>query len=213
MSAGCSHDELAGPAPRAEVRRRGVLWAALAINVLLFVGEFGAGLWADSSALLADSADNLGDVLTYAISLAAVGTASRQRARAAGVKGIIQILFGLAVLIEVGRKAWMGFEPVAPVMVVAAGLALIGNVACFVMLLGHRHADINMRSVWLCSRNDVIGNASVITAALVVWLTGFAWADLVVGAALAMLFLSTGIGVVREARNALPARCAWPPAS
>lgn len=211
-AASSGHEPVHSPAPE-DRRRRGVLWAALAINVLLFVGEFGAGLWADSSALLADSADNLGDVLTYAISLAAVGTALRQRARAAGVKGIIQILFGLAVLIELGRKAWMGFEPVAPVMVIAAGLALIGNVACFVMLLGHRHADINMRSVWLCSRNDVIGNASVITAALVVWLTGFAWADLVVGAALAMLFLSTGVGVVREARNASLARCACPPAS
>lgn len=179
-----------------------MLWAALAVNVVLFLGEFGAGLWADSSALLADSADNLGDVLTYAISLAAVGGALRHRARAAGVKGMIQILFGLAVLAEVGRKVWMGFEPVAPVMVLAAGLAMIGNVVCFAMLLGQRHADINMRSVWLCSRNDVIGNASVIAAALGVWLTGVVWLDLVVGAALAVLFLSTGVGVVRQARRA-----------
>lgn len=208
MSAGCDGNELLDPTAPDDRRRRGVLWAALAINVVLFIGEFGAGLWADSSALLADSADNLGDVLTYAISLAALGGALRQRARAAGVKGMIQILFGLAVLAEVGRKAWMGFEPVAPVMLVAAALALVGNLACFVMLLRERHADINMRSVWLCSRNDVIGNASVIAAALAVWLTGLAWLDLVVGAALAALFLGTGVGIVREARNASLAQCA-----
>lgn len=203
MRAACSdHDPVHSPAPE-DRRRRGVLWAALAINVLLFIGEFGAGLWADSAALLSDSADNLGDVLTYAISLAALGGALRRRARVAGIKGMIQILFGLAVLAEVGRKAWMGFEPVAPVMLVAAALALVGNLACFVMLLRERHADINMRSVWLCSRNDVIGNASVIAAAFVVWLTGFAWADLVVGATLAALFLSTGVGVVRDARHAI----------
>lgn len=182
-------------------RRRRVLWMVLAINAVMFAGEFGAALWADSSALMADSADNLGDMLTYAISLAVVGGALRHRARAALVKGGIQIVFGLAILAEVTRKLLMGFEPLAPIILIAASAALVGNLVCFALLMKQRNDDINMKSVWLCSRNDVIGNASVIAAAGGVWLTGLGWLDLVVGTALALLFLQTGLSVVREARK------------
>lgn len=181
--------------------RRRVLWAVLGINVVMFVGEFGAALWADSAALLADSADNLGDVMTYAISLLAVAGSLLDRVRAARVKGVIQLVFGLALLAEVARKLVMGFEPIAPIVVVAASLALLGNLACFVMLMKQRNDDINMKSVWLCSRNDVIGNLAVIAAAGLVWATGVIWLDLLVGTALALLFLQTGVAVLREARN------------
>lgn len=184
-------------------RRRRVLWTVLAINLAMFAGELGAAVWAESSALLADAADNLGDVITYAISLLAVGGTLAHRARAASVKGTIQVLFGLALLAEVARKAFMGFEPVAPIIVTAAALALIGNLVCFVLLLKQRNDDINMRSVWLCSRNDVIGNLSVIAVAAVIWPTGWYWLDLAAGAALALLFLRTGIGVLSEARRSL----------
>ena len=186
-------------------RRRRILWAVLAINAVLFAGEFGAAIWADSSALLADSADNLGDMLTYAISIAVVGGALHHRARAARIKGVIQIAFGLAIVGETIRKLLMGFDPVAPIIVIAASLALIGNLACLVLLTAQRNHDINMKSVWLCSRNDVIGNLAVIASAVLVWGTGMGWLDLVVGAALAILFLDTGFRVIAESQRTIRA--------
>jgi Co/Zn/Cd efflux system component len=184
-------------------RRRRVLWSVLWINAVLFAGEFGAAIWADSSALLADSADNLGDMLTYGISLAVVGGALHQRARAAQVKGVIQLLFGLAILAEITRKLLLGFDPLPGLIVVAAAVALVGNLACLFLLTSQRNDDINMKSVWLCSRNDVIGNFAVILAAALIAATGAIWLDLVVGAALAALFLQTGASVLRQARREL----------
>lgn len=181
-------------------RRRAILWTVLAINAVLFAGEFGAALWADSSALLADSADNLGDMLTYAISIAVVGGALHHRARAARIKGMIQVAFGLGIVVEIVRKLVMGFDPVAPIIIVAAGVALIGNLVCLVLLTSQRGHDINMKSVWLCSRNDVIGNLAVIASAALVGATGMRWLDPAVGAALAALFLNTGVRVIAEAR-------------
>jgi Co/Zn/Cd efflux system component len=177
----------------------------LVINAVLFVGEFATAIWADSTALLADSADNLGDMLTYAISLAVVGGALHQRARAAQVKGIIQLLFGVAILLEVARKLAMGFDPLPMIIVAAAAVALVGNLACLLLLTAERNHDINMKSVWLCSRNDVIGNVAVISTALIVAATGLIWLDLIVGAALAALFLQTGASVVGQARREMAA--------
>lgn len=196
---GCEAQAAALESVAVEQRRR-VLRTVLAINVVLFVGELGAAVWADSAALLADSADNLGDVFTYAISLMAAAGTLHHRARAANVKGVIQILFGLALLAEIARKAFMGFEPIAPIIVVAASLALVGNLACFIILMKQRNDDINMKSVWLCSRNDVIGNLAVIATAGLVWITGIIWLDLLAGLALALLFLQTGVAVLRESR-------------
>ena len=189
----------------AGARRRRVLWTVLLINAVLFAGEFAAALWAESSALLADSADNLGDMLTYAISLAVVGGALHRRARAAQVKGVIQVLFGIAILLEILRKLAVGFDPLPGIIVVAAAVALVGNLACLLLLTAERNHDINMKSVWLCSRNDVIGNLAVIATALLVATTGAIWLDLVVGAAMAALFLQTGFGVLTEARRELAA--------
>ena len=189
----------------AGARRRRVLWTVLLINAVLFAGEFAAALWAESSALLADSADNLGDMLTYAISLAVVGGALHRRARAAQVKGVIQVLFGIAILLEILRKLAVGFDPLPGIIVVAAAVALVGNLACLLLLTAERNHDINMKSVWLCSRNDVIGNLAVIATALLVATTGAIWLDLVVGAAMALLFLQTGFGVLTEARRELAA--------
>jgi len=183
-------------------RRRRILWTVLAINAVLFVGEFGAALWADSSALLADSADNLGDMLTYAISIAVVGGALHHRARAARIKGIIQVAFGVGIGIEIARKLIMGFEPIAPIIVTAAAIALIGNLACLVLLTSQRRHDINMKSVWLCSRNDVISNLAVIASAVLVGATGMRWLDPALGAALAVLFIHTGLRVIAESRVA-----------
>jgi Co/Zn/Cd efflux system component len=171
----------------------------------MFAGELLAAFWADSTALLADSADNMGDVLTYAISVAVVGGALRQRARAAAVKGWIQVGFGSAILLEAGRKLLFGLEPIASIMVIAASLALVGNALCLRLLTRDRGHDINMRSVWLCSRNDVIGNAAVILTAGLIALTGWVWLDLAVGAGVALLFIRTGVGVLAEAKRSLRA--------
>jgi Co/Zn/Cd efflux system component len=111
----------------------------------------------------------------------------------------VQALFGLGVLLEVGHKMLHGAEPLAPVMAIAAGVALVANTTCFALLYRYRGEDINMRSVWLCSRNDVIGNAGVLITAAVVAFTGFAWPDWVFGALMALLFLSTSVTVVRTA--------------
>ena len=193
---GCQETACALTASR-DVARRRVLWTVLAINLVLFVGEFGAGWWGDSSALQADSLDSLGDALVYAMSLWAVGRSLRQRSHVVLLKGGIQALFGIGVLLEVLRRAWMGAEPLAPIMAWAAGLALVGNLVCFRLLTRFRSDDMNMRSVWLCSRNDLINNSGVLVAAALVALTGSRWPDLVVGAGVAILFLWTARSVLQ----------------
>lgn len=181
--------------------RRRVLWVVLAINLVLFLGEFGAGWWADSSALQADSLDSLGDALVYGLSLAVIGGSLRQRSKAVFLKGGIQALFGVLVLVEVVRRAWLGGEPLAPIMAVAASIALVGNLVCFGLLMRFRSDDMNMRSVWLCSRNDLVNNVGVIAAAgLVAWLHS-PWPDLVIGTLVALLFLRTAATVLSGARR------------
>lgn len=179
--------------------RRSTLLIVLWINAVMFGVEFVAGVLADSSALVADSADNLGDTLTYAISLYVLHRSLRWRGAAAAVKGLIQIAFGLGILGGVTYKVIHGFEPLAPAMAGVSVLALVANLTCFGLLLEHRSEDINMRSVWLCSRNDVIGNIGVLLAAGLVALTGTFWPDVVVAVVLATLFVHTGVGVIREA--------------
>jgi cation diffusion facilitator family transporter len=186
----------------AEERRR-VLWIVLGINAALFLGEFSAGWLARSTALQADSLDSLGDASVYALSLFVVTGSIRQKASAALVKGVIQAVFGVAVLVEVIRRAWFGGEPIAPVMALVAALALFANLACFLLLSRFRRDDLNMRSVWLCSRNDLLSNASVIFAAGLVALSGSRWPDLIVGALVAGLFLHTSFDVLRDATRQL----------
>ncbi|MGN2246084.1 cation transporter [Frateuria sp. GZRR35] len=171
----------------------------LAINIFIFLAEFGAGVWADSTALQGDSLDSLGDALVYGLSLMVLGRSLRARAGAALAKGGTQLVFAGAVLAEVARKLIVGAAPLPSVMAVAASVALIANVTCLALLTRFRRDDINMRSVWLCSRNDVIGNAGVLlTTALIAW-TGWRWLDLIFGAGLALLFLRTGIEVLSTA--------------
>jgi len=178
--------------------RRRVLWIVLIINVILFVGEFSVGWWSDSSALQADSLDSLGDASVYVLSLMVIGGTLRQRTKAVFLKGGIQALFGLGVLIEVARSAWLGADPRPSYMAIAAAVALVANLTCFALLTRFRSDDMNMRSVWLCSRNDLVNNAGVIiAAALVAWLHS-PWPDLVVGTLVAVLFLRTARTVLTE---------------
>ena len=182
-----------------DVALRRVLIAVLLINLLLFAGEFSVGAWIRSSGLQADSLDSLGDASVYAISLIVLGHSLRWRAGAAMVKGGIQAVFGVFVLIEVVRRLIGDVSPTAPIMAAAAAVALVANVGCFLLLNRYRDRDINLRSAWLCSRNDVISNIGVILAAGAVALVGNGVPDAIIGALIATLFLRTSFTVLREA--------------
>ena len=186
-------------------RYRRVLWAALAINLAMFVTELVGGLGADSVSLLADAVDFFGDAASYGISLAVLGMASRWRARAALFKGGTMLLWGAGVLAYTAWNAWAGSAPEPVTMGWIGALALAANVAVALMLYAWRDGDANMRSVWLCSRNDAIGNLAVLAAALGVFGSGTAWPDLLVAAGMGLLALSAGRSVVQQARQELRA--------
>ena len=177
-------------------RLRRVLIIVMLINFVLFAGEFGAGLWIASSALQADALDAFGDASVYALSLYAVGKSLRWRAGTALLKGVIQGLFGLAVLYEVVRRLQAETVPIAPWMAGVAVIALVLNFSCFLLLLRYRNQDLNMRSVWLCTRNDVISNVGVIVAAVAVGVTQSGIPDAVIGTVVALIFLQTSWAVI-----------------
>jgi Co/Zn/Cd efflux system component len=198
-----SHCSADAPAAAASPRYRRVLWLALLINLVMFGVEIGAGLASGSVSLLADAIDFLGDAANYGVSLAVLGMALVWRARAAWVKGLTMALFGVVVLGRAGWVAWQGGVP-EPVTMGAVGfVALLANVAVAAMLYAWREGDANMRSVWLCSRNDAIGNLAVMGAALGVFGTGTAWPDLLVACVMAGLALTAAYSVMRQARAEL----------
>jgi cation diffusion facilitator family transporter len=187
-------------------RRQGrTLRTVLGVNLGMFAVELGAGLLAGSVALVADSMDMLGDAFVYALSLYAVSRGARWKARAALLKGIIMGAFGLFVLAQATYRALVPVPPEAVTMGAVGLLALAANALCLWLLWRHRADDVNMRSVWLCSRNDIVANASVLGAAALVAVSASPWPDIVVGLALAMLWLRSSAGVVRESRQALAA--------
>ncbi|HKS56561.1 MAG TPA: cation transporter [Steroidobacteraceae bacterium] len=178
-----------------------MLWIALIVNASMFVVELAAGHRAASASLLADAVDFLGDAANYAVSLFVLSLAAIWRSRTALAKGITMGLYGFFVL---GRVAWgvvQGAMPHATTMGVIGLLALAANVAVAVMLYAYREGDANMRSVWLCSRNDAIGNVEVMAAALAVAMTSSMWPDLLVAIAMSVLALSASRAVVTQARR------------
>ena len=177
---------------------RNVLVAVLVINAVLFIVEAAAGLLANSTALLADSLDMLGDSLVYGFSLYVLWRSAAWKAKAALLKGTIMALFGAGVLLEVIYKTISGIVPSAETMGIVGALVLLGNGICFLLLLRHRADDLNMRSTWLCSRNDIIANLSVLAAAIGVKVFAASWPDILVGAAIAALFLKGAFTVLRE---------------
>jgi cation diffusion facilitator family transporter len=185
------------------LRQWRVLALVLAVNATMFFVEFGAGLLAGSTALLADSLDMLGDSLVYGFSLFVLHRSMVWRSRAALVKGLVMAAFGLGVLGEAILRLRAGVLPLAPAMAAIGMVALAANTFCFLLLWRHRGDDINLRSTWLCSRNDLIANGAVLIAATLVTWSGTLWPDLTVGVAIALLFLWTAISVVRESLTEL----------
>ena len=184
-------------------RQSATLKIVLGINAAMFVVELTAGLLANSISLVADSLDMLGDALVYGFSLYVVARGARMKATAALFKGGIMAVFGLFVL---GQAIYRFVVPHAPVFEAIGAIGLLvlaANSLCLVLLWRHRADDINMSSVWLCSRNDIIANVSVLFAALGVWLTSSRWPDIIVGLSLAVLFLRSALHVLRSARAEL----------
>ena len=200
MSAACCGPK---PDPSASPAWRRALWIALGINALMFAVEIGAGIAADSRALQADALDFLGDAANYAISLAVAGMVLAWRARAALIKGATITLFGLYVIVSAVWAALAHASPRPEVMGVVGFAALAANAGVALMLYRFRNGDSNMRSVWICSRNDAIGNVAVMLAAVGVFGTGSAWPDLVVAAIMAALALSGVVQIIRQARAEL----------
>jgi len=194
-------------APILKVYRR-VLWAVLVINVVMFVTEMTAGVWGKSVALQADALDFLGDSATYAMTLIVLGMSVRWRAGAAMIKGLTMGGFGIWVIGTMIYQLSRGMLPDFAVMGGVGALALLANVVSAGLLYRYRQGDSNMRSVWLCSRNDALANIAVIIAASGVWATGSGWPDLAVGVVIAALALSSSVLVIRQARGELRAEAA-----
>jgi len=175
----------------------------LAINATMFLVEIGAGLMAGSASLQADALDFLGDAANYAISLLVVGMALRYRATAALLKGSTMAAFGVWVIGVTAWHAWHGTLPQAFTMGVVGTAALLANVISFGLLWAYRKGDANMRSAWVCTRNDVLGNLAVLLAALGVFGTGAGWPDLIVAVTMAALALQGAVIVIRQSLNEL----------
>jgi cation diffusion facilitator family transporter len=180
------------------LRQGQVLATVLVVNITMFFVEFGAGLLSGSTALLADSLDMLGDSFVYGFSLFVLHRSPAWRARAALAKGLIMAAFGIGVLVEAALRLRAGVPPLVPAMAAVGTLALCANAFCFSLLWRHRRDDINLRSTWLCSRNDLVANGAVLAAAALVAWSGSFWPDFVVGVGIAALFLRTARSVLRE---------------
>lgn len=184
-------------------RQRGTLLVVLAINTLMFLVIFVAALYGKSTALLADSLDNLGDAVTYALSLYAVSRSNTTKAKVALFKGMLIFGAASAVLAQVLYKLFVPTVPIFEVMGAFSVLGLLANAVCLYLLWRHRHEDINMSSVWECSRNDIVSNISVFVAAGGVWLTGSKWPDILVASGLVWFLLRSALRVIVGARAAL----------
>ncbi|GAC16609.1 cation transporter [Aliiglaciecola lipolytica] len=171
----------------------------LAINAVMFVVELSAGILANSVSLIADSLDMLGDALVYIFSIYVIARGARMKAFSAMFKGAIMAAFGLFVLGQAIYSIMVSHSPSYEAISIFGVVALLANAICLALLWQHKAEDINMSSVWLCSRNDIIANISVIAAGIGVWLTSSAWPDIIVGFALAFLFMKSAIFVLKEA--------------
>ena len=194
--AGCCDHDVRFEGVSAAYKRR--LWLVIAINAAMFAVEMSAGQAAQSQALKADALDFLGDALTYGLSLAVIGMSLRVRATAALIKGISLMAMGLWVLGTTLYRVLYTGVPEAEIMGLIGFLALGANVASVLLLMAYKDGDANVRSVWLCSRNDAIGNVAVMLAALGVWGTASGWPDLIVAGLMAALFVNSSVQIIRQ---------------
>jgi Co/Zn/Cd efflux system component len=200
MSAHCCHDkgrELERIALHKDIRR--VLVVVMMLNLMMFLLEFGAGIIADSAALMADSVDMLGDGLVYAISLYALDRSLRWRAGMALAKAGFILALGLGVLVEIVLKIVWGHPPASGIMLVFGAMALLANLSCVALLWPYRTHDVNLSSTFECSRNDVLANVGVLAAAFLVSITASPWPDVAIAAIIAFLFFRSALKVAREA--------------
>ena len=202
MSGCCNHD---CSLERLRERQRGTLQIVLAINALMFLVIVAAAHYAKSSALLADSLDNFGDALTYGLSLYAVPRGATIKAKVALFKGALILLAALAVAAQIAYRLIVPSVPVFEVMGIFSLLGLAANSMCLFLLWRHRHEDVNMSSVWECSRNDIAANISVFVAAGAVWFTGSGWPDIAVALGLTWLLMRSAIRVISSAMAELRA--------
>ena len=210
MSASCCNQPL--DTHRGNEGYRRVLWAVLAINAAMFAIEVAAGLAAGSASLQADALDFLGDAGNYAISLFVVGMALQYRAMAALLKGATMGVFGVWVIGVIVWHVWHGTLPEAFVMGAVGTAALLANAVSFGLLWAYRGGDSNMRSAWICTRNDVLGNLAVLLAALGVFGTGAGWPDVAVAAVMAGLALQGAFVVINQSWSELRASTSLQPA-
>jgi Co/Zn/Cd efflux system component len=199
----CGHDHHHADSAQMDARYRRVLWAVLALNAAMFAVEIGAGVAAGSASLQADALDFLGDAANYGISLFVIGMALRMRAFAALGKGISMGLFGLWVIGTVVWHVIHGTLPNAVAMGAVGFAALAVNAASFALLWAYRGGDANMRSAWICTRNDVVGNLAVLAAAAGVFGTGTGWPDVLVATIMAGLALQGAWTVIRQSLGEL----------
>ncbi len=195
--AGCCGHEARFDGVSADYKRR--LWIVIALNAGMFGVEMTAGHLAQSQALQADALDFFGDALTYGISLAVIGASIRVRSTAALAKGVSLLLMGLWVFGSTVYQVFPVGVPTAQIMGVVGFLALLTNLISVALLVAYKDGDANVRSVWLCSRNDAIGNIAVMLAALGVWGMSSGWPDLIVAGIMAGLFLSSASQIIRQA--------------
>lgn len=201
----------AGELAALHARQSTVLWVVLGINAVMFGAELLGGWVARSVALQADSLDMLGDTFVYGFSLVALTRSPRWKASAALFKGGIMGLVGLAVVGQAIYKVLHGSIPVAPMMGRVALVALVANAVCLVLLTRHRHDDLNLRSTWLCSRNDILANTGVIVAAGSVYLTASPLPDIAISLVITYLFLRSAWSVLRDAMGELRTSQRTPP--
>ena len=185
--------------------QRRVLVVVLLINAIMFVAEFGAGIIAGSTALMADATDMLGDAMVYGVSIYALVRSDRWKAGAAMFKGVFILALSVGIVLNVIAKVQSGIPPSSTLMLTFGGLALVANLACLRLLWRFRSQDVNMSSTFECSRNDVISNVGVLAAAGAVALLNSPWPDIIIGSAMAVLFLRSSVRVIVDAAPQLRA--------
>ncbi len=182
-----------------KVKQSKTLKIVLAINIFLFVVVFTSGLIAQSTGLMSESLDDLGDAITYALSLFVIYKSNQAKARVALFKGLLILIGALFVLSQVIQHIIDHTTPIFEIMSAVGVIALLGNLTCLYLLTKHKDQDINMSSVWECSRNDIANNVAVIIASFIVWFTQNGWADILVGLALSIFLLRSSYKVISSA--------------